>query len=217
MLDIDLPLSSAIELNPQTAARICEDAFDLEDLVESLDAGDPFTRKDLCEYLGIGESTLSGWIKEGRIPRMARNAIALLGIQQMLAAELRRLGADDLRVVRAGNHFQVCELLEDEEGELTGRVIADHIPTIEDARLLASGRRAMRLLRRVDDAGLVEYALEMSANQAFLRGVKEVEREITEHELFVTDHEKWRAEFGRKSSLVDLDDHLSDEQPPQEK
>ncbi len=210
MLDLKLQLSLAIGLRPHSAAKICEDALDVASLVYSLNAGDPFSRKELCEYLGVGESTLSGWIKEGRIPRMARNAIALLGIQQMLAAELRRLQADDLRVVRAGQHFQVCELLEDQDGELTGRVIAENVPTIEDARLLASGRRALRLLQQVDDASLIDYARDMSDNASFLRGVDEVEHDIEAHRLYVTDHSQWQAKYGRKM----LDGLLGESETP---
>ena len=208
MLNLSPPLSSALELQPSTAAEICDSALGVDQLVESLDAGQPFTRKTLCEYLGIGESTLSGWIKDGRVPRMAKNAIVLLMAQQLLADEVRRLRATDLYVVRSGDHFQVCELQEDDEGELVGRVLADHIATIEDARLLAGGRRALRVLKEVEHCGVFDYAYDMSENQAFLSGVEAAEQALDSHALFLSDHAKWLSKFGKKSRARSLDDLL---------
>lgn len=216
MLDLDLPLSSVLELTPRTAAGICEAVLDVESLVESLESGQPFTRKALCEYLGIGESTLSGWIKDGRIPRMAKNAIVLLKAQQMLAAEVRRLRVNDLFVVRAGDHYQVCELNEDDDGESVGRVLADNIGRIEDARLLASGRRALRVLQTIDDCGVFKYAHDVSDNQAFLDDVSFAERELDSHVLHTTNHAEWKTQFGRNSGRGLLDDLLADDSTPPE-
>lgn len=199
MLDLNLPLSSVLELHPRKAAEFCETALEMDQLVDSLDSGRPFARKTLCEYLGIGESTLSGWIKDGRIPRMAKNAIVLLMAQQQLAAEVRRLRASDLYVVQSGDHFLVSELREDDDGELVGRVLADHIATIEDARLLASGRRALRVLQNVENSGVFDYVHDMSENEPFIAGVQAAEDQIESHRLYLTDYPSWQKQFGKQS------------------
>ncbi len=222
MLDLVLELSAILAIRPRSAAEICEQALDVTGLVTGLDDGDPFTRKGLCEYLGIGESTLSGWIKDGRIPRMAKNAIVLLAVQQELAAEVRRLqlqldaAITDLKVVRSGQHYQVCELQEDEEGEVIGRVIADQIATLEDARLLASGRRALRLLKHTEDSGIFEYVNEVCDNQAFLSDVEAAEEELEAHKLFLSDYPKWKAKFGKKARAHIFDDLIADGKPTEE-
>jgi hypothetical protein len=213
---LNLELSSVLSITSRTAAAFCDQSLDVAELVGMVDEGDPFTRKGLCEYLGIGESTLSGWIKDGRIPRMAKNACVLLVVQQMLADEVRRLqvqldaAVSDLKVVRSGTHYQVCDLQEDEEGEIVGRVIADHITTLEDARLLASGRRALRVLKSAQSSGVFEYAREMSENQGFLSGVEALEEDIEAHDLFLSDYPRWKARFGKATRTRMLDDLLAD-------
>ena len=161
MLDIQLDTDAILDVNPQTAAEFCDKNLDVDKLVSCLETGDPFTRRGLCDFLDIGESTLSGWIKEGRVPRMAKNAIVLLAVQQRLARQLNVV-INYPKVIRRGEQFDVVELREDEEGEITGRVIATQIETIEDARLLASGRRALRVLQGIHDSGVFSYAQEMS-------------------------------------------------------
>jgi len=217
LLNLDLPV--VLAMDPRSAAAVCDRSLDIAELVGMVDEGVPFTRKALCEYLGIGESTLSGWIKDGRIPRMAKNAIVLLVAQQLLAGEVRSLrvqlnaAVSDLKVVRSGTHYQVCELQENEEGEVVGRVIADQITTIEDARLLASGRRALRVLRDTQNSGVFDYAHQMSENQGFLNGVEALEEEIESHDLFLSDYPKWKAKFGKTARQHLLDDLLADSTP----
>ncbi len=201
MLDIQLDTDAILDVNPQTAAEFCDKNLDVDKLVSCLETGDPFTRRGLCDFLDIGESTLSGWIKEGRVPRMAKNAIVLLAVQQRLARQLNVV-INYPKVIRRGEQFDVVELREDEEGEITGRVIATQIETIEDARLLASGRRALRVLQGIHDSGVFSYAQEMSENQSFLRGVNSAEKEIEALELFVGDHAAWKEKFGKLGKKV---------------
>jgi len=204
MLQDDLDLDSILDVSPFQMAEFCDQHLDIRTLIHDIEERNPFDRKRLCEYLGIGESTLSGWLKEGRIPQMAKNAFVLLGAHRLLAREVRTLRAQldevrakDFKVVRIGEHFQVCEFEEDEEGEVVGRVVAERIGTIEDARMLASGHRALRRAR--DTYPLFDYVDEMTENSEFRRLVKEIELKLDAHELFVTDHEKWKERFGKKS------------------
>lgn len=195
-------LNLLLELKPYKAAEICDRLLDARRLVDLVESWQPFTRKSLCEYLGIGESTLSGWLKEGRIPQMAKNAIVLLLAHQQLAEEVKALRLEkkraqtDLKVVRSGERFQVCEFIEDEEGEVIGRVIADHVDTLEDARLLASGRRTLQLA--ADTTFIFDYVREQSENEAFLEQIEALQAQLVAQALFVTDHQQWKKSFGKK-------------------
>ena len=226
MLNHDIDVDSILALRPSQVAEFCDRQLDAGTLVENLEGWSPFGRKGLCEYLGIGESTLSGWLKDGRIPQMAKNAFVLLLAHQRLAEEVRELRAKleearakDLKVVRSGQHYQVCEFEEDEEGEVIGRVVADQVATIEDARLLASGYRALRLAQ--ETAPAFQYVHEMSENAEFLEQVEEIERKLEAHELLITDYEGWKARFGKKTSAERakqlLDDLLGEAVAPSEK
>lgn len=151
MLRKKLPVHSISRLEPHKFGEFCEAHLTAETLVRELEEAGPFVRggrKQFCEYLGIGESTLSGWLKEGRIPRQAKEAYVLL----LLVLELReRLAATgrfdgDLKIVKHGETYQICRFVEHEDGALSIEVIADGIDNAKDARLLASATPAMRIL-----------------------------------------------------------------------
>ena len=54
----------------------CDEVLNAEILLKEIEEAGPFapSRKRLCQYLDIAESTLSGWLKEDRIPRLAKEA-----------------------------------------------------------------------------------------------------------------------------------------------
>ena len=79
----------ADNLTVERTAEFCAGALDASTLFEELDFGPFSSRKTFCEYLGIGESTLTGWLKGERVPRMAKEAYVLLLAVQGLRAEVR--------------------------------------------------------------------------------------------------------------------------------
>jgi hypothetical protein len=86
-------------------------------------------RKRICQWLGIGDSTFTGWIQAGRIPRPA--AIAH-GLHRNLQHRVRQIGdlrreRLDPRVVRVDGKFAVCEFVENKHGEIEGRLVATGI------------------------------------------------------------------------------------------
>src|SRR5687768_10648728 len=95
MLHDHYDLDAITRLKLDEVAGFCDRQVDAESLASSIENEDwpCFSRKSLCEYLGIAESTLSGWFKDHRIPRMAKNAYVLLLIQQQLAEQVRELRA----------------------------------------------------------------------------------------------------------------------------
>ena len=184
-------LTPYLGLKPAKAAEFCDSELDAGDLLEHLEKERPFNRRRLCEFLGIGESTLSGWLKEGRVPQMAKNSIVLLKAQQVLAAEVKRLWTEPC-VVRSGNTYQIVEFTFDEDGERVGRVIADGIATLEDAQRLASGPRALGLVAKVLGEGLFDYVDDQCDNAAFRDSVQALRAELHNFALFHADRATWR-------------------------
>ena len=86
-------------------------------------------RKTLCQYLAIGESTYTGWVQAGRIPRAAAIAYTLHRNLQQRARRIRALKQERLepRVVVVDDMFAICEFRENEHGEIEGRLVATGI------------------------------------------------------------------------------------------
>lgn len=200
MLNDYLDVDSVLDFRLSKLPAFCEDLVDSISLEEGLDQRSLFSRKTLCEFLGIGESTLSGWLKGDRIPQMAKITLVLLEANRVLRDEIIRLRDEmaDLKVVRRGQQFAVCEFLTDQEGETIGRVIADQIDDIEDARLLAGSRRALRLLEKAEP--MLAYVEDNCTNALFVDEARSQAAEHQKHILFATDYEEWKREFGRQTS-----------------
>lgn len=108
-------------------------------------------RKEFCELLGIGESTLSGWLKGDRIPKMAKLVVGLM--------KARRLDRDDIsqmeqslslskireRIILDGDQYMIVEFSKDN----IGRIIARNIPDKESAEKLLSHHALLGLLDEI--------------------------------------------------------------------
>lgn len=97
------------------------------------------TRRAFCEAVGIGESTLAGWLKERRLPPLARAVVGLLHIYHanLLAIEFEaaHVKRDDI-VVRDGDSFIIVDV---SQGlHRPGRIVARNIPDKETAFRLIS-------------------------------------------------------------------------------
>ena len=117
-------------------------------------------RKEFCEMLGVGESTLFGWLKGDRIPKMVKLIIGLFQQQADIQAELKerekaydRLKKSD-RVVRDGDRFMIVEF-PDGEGDKDlgwGRIVAKDIPDEQAAKKLMARHDLTELLSWVESA-----------------------------------------------------------------
>lgn len=67
---------------------LAEGLLSADDLKAEFEGG--VRRKAFCEFLGIGESTLSTWLQSGRIPRMAAISYVLLAAIRLLSKEMGR-------------------------------------------------------------------------------------------------------------------------------
>jgi hypothetical protein len=99
-------------------------------------------RKRLCQFLGIGESTFTGWAQAGRIPRAAAIAFVLHQNLRRRAQRIQTLTRDRLepRVVAMDGKYAVCEFVERDDGEIEGRLVATGIPEEAVARDIARHR-----------------------------------------------------------------------------
>ena len=98
-------------------------------------------QKRLGDFLGVGESTVAGWVKAGSYPDYAKRAT--------LAAFLAGINAEDLerevelatlpRVVRDGDRWMVVRFETDAANTVTGEVVARDILNERDARQMVAG------------------------------------------------------------------------------
>ncbi len=109
-------------------------------------------RKEFCEILGIGESTLSGWLKGDRIPKMAKLVIGLLKARvldrEALEQEEKRVEQLKIRdrIVKDGDRYMIVEFASNDG---IGRVVARDIPDEASAKKLNSRYKYIDLLLEV--------------------------------------------------------------------
>lgn len=115
-------------------------------------------RKEFCEMLGVGESTLFGWLKGDRIPKMVKLIIGLFQQQADIRIVLKerekaydRLKKSD-RVVRDGDRFMIIEFPDGDSGNSLGlgRIVAKDIPDEQAAKKLMAWHDLTELLSVVE-------------------------------------------------------------------
>ena len=188
-------LTQLLDLGPEEIAKFCGDYLDGDTLTDHFERDEPFSRKECCQYLGIGESTMTGWLKEDRIPPMAKAAFMLPLIHRVLVDEIRRLRteAKQPRILKNGDRYQIVAFEEDESGEVIGKVAADDISSLDTARILIAGVQALHLLDHTDDVA-VQFAIDCSDPEdqpAFGERMLKLRKDIRMCLLYATDHEEW--------------------------
>jgi hypothetical protein len=145
----ELNVDEVLELKPHEVASYCERVLDAPALIRELESCGYLTpreaRKQFCEFLGIGESTLSGWLKAQRVPRMANEAYVLLKTLLLLQDQVKRLKEEQVRndtviVQESSGKYHLVRFKKDNSGALMGRIIARDIPDEATARILGAGK-----------------------------------------------------------------------------
>lgn len=97
-------------------------------------------RAGFCDFLGIRESTLSGWLKEGNLPYYAKVAFGLAVLFDDLKTMHQSLiDEDELPVVvNLGDQWGLMEVRKDNNGDRTGKLLASGISSENDAKRLQS-------------------------------------------------------------------------------
>jgi hypothetical protein len=153
----ELNVDEVLELKPREVAPYCERVLDAPTLIRELESAweGREARKQFCEFLGIGDSTLSGWLKAKRVPRMAKEAYVLLKILLLLQDEMKRIKQEQIRnvvIVQEGGKYQLVRFITDNTGALMGTIMARDVPDEGAARILAGSTKAFDTLKDFRDA-----------------------------------------------------------------
>lgn len=205
--NLDLESLLELKLDPHSVGEFCEGILDAEMLVEDIDMDVPSAlggRKQLCKFLGIGESTLTGWLKARRIPRAAKVACVLLVGMAVLQLEIKRLRqeAQDLKLVRDGETYQLVLFDTDDAGMTIGRIVARNIVDPKIARVTAGSAKAFRTLQETRD--VIAEMLERTDNPDYIQALEDLDYRIVKDTLSAFDPEKWRELFETPFDLEDF-------------
>lgn len=207
-----LDLDTLVELRPRDVGDFCEGAMDADILIEELEEYGPFApiRKWFCEFVGIGESTLTGWLKAERVPRAAKVAYVLTIVMTELQAEVKRLRQNehDFKIVQDGETFQVVKFEADETGVAVGTIVARDIPNAKAARVLAGSVQAFRMLQ--ETRNVIIEMLERTENAQYTDYLSDLNTRILKGTLAAFEPEKWRKLFGPFDIDLDVGDLLDE-------
>lgn len=159
-----------------------------EKLIWHLNNEHPFSRREFCNFLGIRESTLSGWIKENRVPRMAKVAFGLLLAQNQLKGQLKKQNnlMKNPIPIKKKEEWLLIQLDRHESGDITGSVIAEGIPDINNAMRLSQGNEALDL------AGQAIFELSEYQNEDHWESIKSLKDKHQRLEERTNDYESWQ-------------------------
>lgn len=103
-------------------------------------------RKTLCQFEGVGDSTVTGWLQAGRMPRAAALAYVLYWNVKHRVAEIEHLKRKllDPRVLhisgKVEGEYAVFGFRERSDGELEGFKLAGDVTHFGDALYIARSR-----------------------------------------------------------------------------
>ena len=206
-LELELKPDALLELTPASVGDFADGLINAGTLPEELESGPFILRKDFCEFLGIGESTLTGWLKADRIPRAAKVAYALLVGMTVLQNEVRQLRSDamDFKILKDGEKRLVVRFETDDTGVAIGQVVARDIADAKTARMFAASLRGFRLLQEIYSTERESWQTnwEMGGADWF----RDIQTRVGKEIASTFDPNLWRALFGPK----DIDPALSAE------
>lgn len=205
---LDVP--SLLDLKIREIGDFCDDALDASTLIEELEHHAPFplsSRKGFCEFLGVGESTLAGWLKEERMPRMAKEAYILTIAFEELRKEVKRLKqeADDIKIIKDGEKYTLVRF-ELSKGSIIGQVVARDIPNAKTARVLAASIASFRLLQ--ETKGVINEMLERTENPSYISWLEQLRMQITKQTLTVFDPDRFLEVYETPLNIEDEIDLL---------
>lgn len=133
--------TNPMDINPREAGDIFGNAK-MDDFDNTLRDFFKITgRAGFCDFLGIRESTLSGWLKEGNLPYYAKVAFGLAVAFESLKQEHQSLLNEQKEpvIVNLGDQWSLMEICKDDNGVSIGRVLASGITSEDDAKRLQAG------------------------------------------------------------------------------
>jgi hypothetical protein len=197
--DISLALTKG-KLVRQIAAELAENFMADPKLLKSeLQGRGQLGRKAFCEFMGIGESTLTGWLQAERIPQTAAVAYMLLLISQVLQEKCRALEdkESEPRIIALGGRYAVVRFDASEKGQGLGQVIASDIPDLISARRVAfsQSKRMTQLIDRhlelIDDQ--IELTDQAGNNPAWLQSERASLQQLITHFYLGAEEKKLKS------------------------
>lgn len=183
-------------------AKIADDALDGETMTRFVREGF-WSQKAFGEFLGVGESTVAGWMKNGSFPDYAKRATLAAYYAQKYFGQIKNAKRDATRpkVVKDSELYVIVRFNVDVTGVAIGEVLARDIPTKKAALVFAGGIRAWELLSdvgRVLDNELERMDPEDSEWIQEIKNEIGLERRRTfSHDKLLDNHAK-QVEFDRK-------------------
>jgi transcriptional regulator with XRE-family HTH domain len=140
-------------------AKIADETLSEKDMVQFVRDAFP-SQKAFGEFLGVGESTVAGWMKSGSFPDYSKRATLAAYYSNKYFRQLKDAKRDATRpkVIKDGDRYSIVRFKVDEVGVSIGEVLARDIPTKKAALVFAGGIRAWELLGETEH--LIDHELE---------------------------------------------------------
>jgi transcriptional regulator with XRE-family HTH domain len=184
-------------------AKIADEALGGHDMIRFVREGF-LSQKAFGEFLGVGESTVAGWMKSGSFPDYAKRATLAAYYSNKYFRKLKEAKRDATRpkVVEDGDRYSIVRFKVDEAGVTAGEVLARDIPTKKAALVLAGSIRAWELLGETEH--LIDHELE-SRDPQDSAWIQELKDEIGLERARTFAHDKLlELERERKETFTEL-------------
>lgn len=200
--------------NYRAIAKIADESLDSETMTRFIGEFFHF-QKWFGEFLGVGESTVAGWMKSGSFPDYSKRATLAAYYANKYFRHHRESQRDATRpkVVRDGDSYLIVRFKVDEAGVAIGDVLARDIPTEKAALVFAGGIRAWELLGETEH--LIDSELEVRDPESS-EWIQELKDEIGLERARTFNHEKLLENAREHREFIknlDIGDVLSSDDP----
>lgn len=144
MLDIN---TNPMDINPREAGEVFGN-IPMDDFDATLRSFFKMKgRAGFCEFLGIRESTLSGWLKEGSLPFYAKVAFGLAVTFENLKKKHQSLIEEYQLpvIVNLGDQWGLMEIRKDNNDTPTGKLLVSGITSQDDAKKIQASIKGAQL------------------------------------------------------------------------
>ncbi len=166
-------------------------------------------QKNFSNFIGVGESTVAGWVKNGAFPAYAKRAALAAYFARKHWQDLKetRRDAERPKIIKDGDSYLIVQFRKDAVGVEIGKILARDIPTEKAALIFASGVRAWELLRETEYVIEQEIENRDEEDSHWLVALKEA---IQKESFRVLIHEKYlESEGKRREAMQKLDAELA--------
>jgi len=145
---------------PDQSAELASEVFFPGETMVDFIRGFFIAQKRFSDFLGVGESTVAGWVKNQSIPAYAMRAglAAYLTRKHWQDLKETRRDAERPKIIKDGDSYLIVMFKKDEVGVEIGKIIARDIPTEKAALIFANGVRAWELLKEASE--VIEQEIE---------------------------------------------------------